>query len=108
MLFAGGYRVELEEDGVGEVIKSDGTVYEVDLINGTGCTCPDAQKHNGGTYSGRCKHQWWLAQLSICTLCGWPMHLNGEHFECRNRKCRASRMLSLVKEERAARRNGHE
>ncbi len=62
-----GYKILTFGDGYGEVIGSNGQHY---IISDFRCSCPDAERNDGGTYYGYCKHSWWLSQIHICEDCG--------------------------------------
>ena len=66
------YEILTFGDGFGEVYGPEGQHY---TISNFLCNCPDAEKNDGGTYEGYCKHSWWLSQLHICEECGGEAEL---------------------------------
>ncbi len=98
-----GYRFRLEDDGSCCVIKPIGSAY---YIHGFECDCPD-KMCRGGSYSGHCKHEIWVSQLSPCKTCGGVMALGAfqtcfgkilKRFECPT--CGNTRDFDLVRRER--------
>lgn len=103
-----GYRFRLDSDGNCCVLHPLGGAYHIHNFE---CDCPD-KLCRGGSYSGHCKHEVWLAQLRPCDACSAVMALGefktcfGEilrRFECPS--CGNARDFDLVLyERRAARR----
>jgi len=107
-----GYKIELQADGVADVISAAGTGYSVNLRIPT-CTCADMQ-FRGGRYEANghriCKHLAWVAQTSICPHCGAGMVLTQtadgfRYFECV--QCGNAKEARIVKSEREARKEAH-
>jgi len=75
-----GYEILTFGDGFGEIY---GPVSQHYTISNFRCNCPDAEKNDGGTYHGYCKHSWWLSQIHICEECGGEAELKEfEHLRC--------------------------
>ena len=100
--------VYLVQDGVAEVFNPESEErYQTTL---TTCTCPDALARNGGSYivgdgKRRCKHQIAVAHRTPCSNChtlgGMILDMEHGQFECPD--CGWTKMVGLVGEERAAR-----
>jgi len=98
-----GYDIVLFADGLADVIKPDGTTYHVSIFDG--CDCPD-KWNRGGTYDGHCKHEHWVAQMTLCPMCRSRMIINDrfDFFDCQNPLCKNAKDRRLVVEERKAER----
>ena len=106
---AQGYRIVVGGDGEGEVTNPAGKTYHIRRFE---CDCPD-KAARGGSHQGHCKHEWWLAQMRPCQMCGAIMYFGefrtafGEtlrRFECP--ACGNARDQGMVREERRALREG--
>ncbi len=104
-----GYRIMLDGDGEGEITNPAGKTYHIHRFE---CDCPD-KLARGGSHGSHCKHEWWLAQMRPCGMCGAIMYCGEFHtafgetlrrFECP--ACGNARDLDLVREERRALRDG--
>ena len=98
-----GYHIVLFADGIADVIKPDDTVYHVSIFDS--CDCPD-KWHRGGSYEGRCKHEHWVVQMTVCPMCKGRMIVNDrfDFYECQNPRCRNAKDRRLVVEDRKAER----
>ena len=99
-----GYGIMLFADGVADVIKPDGTTYHVSIFDG--CDCPD-KWNRGGSYDGRCKHEHWVAQMTVCPECKGRMLIDSrlDVYACRNPRCRNARDRRLVVADREGERS---
>ena len=100
-----GYHFDLPQDGICTVTNPEGHEYHCNLSLGT-CDCPDFT-YRTGSHNGRCKHLYWVNQLTPCHRCPSVMllRIDKRYFDCLEPQCQFCLDARIVQKQRNQRRN---